>query len=125
MTDGRPLFDPQVIRNLADNLGNNSLASRFLNDYLDLLPRRKTRIINALHAEDPDAAMDAILSLKIASAMVGAHDAEDKCRALQSLIANGQLNTARREATALGTSLDTLIIDAPHILASLQPHLAG
>lgn len=125
MTEGRPLFDPQVIRNLADNLGNNSLASRFLNDYLDLLPRRKTRIINALHAEDPDTAMDAILSLKIASAMVGAHDAEDKCRALQSLVANGQLNTARREATALGTSLDTLIIDAPHILASLHPYLAG
>ena len=78
MTEGRVLFDPQVIRTPAGNLGSNGLASRFLNDYLDLLPRRKRRIINALRDDDPEAAMDAILSLKITSAMVGARDAEVK-----------------------------------------------
>lgn len=125
MTEGRVLFDPQVIRTLAGNLGSNGLASRFLNDYLDLLPRRKRRIINALRDDDPEAAMDAILSLKITSAMVGARDAEEWCHVLQSLVTNGHLKAARLEATALGTSIESLVTEASEILSSMHPHLDG
>ncbi|GIU58059.1 Hpt domain-containing protein [Arthrobacter sp. NicSoilC12] len=110
------LFDPQIIHTLAANLGNKALAYRFLSDYLDLLPRRKSRIIDALGDRDPEVAMDAILSLKITSAMVGAHDAENRCRILQSLVTQGNLETAALEATALGNSIDALAADAQQIL---------
>ena len=125
MTEGRALFDPQVIHTLARNLGNNALALRFLSDYLTLLPRRKSRIIKAIRDDDPEAAMDAILSLKIASSMVGAHDAEDRSLVLQSLVTNGHLEQSRPEATALGAAIDALVIEGPGILAALQPHLSA
>ncbi|MGN8133057.1 Hpt domain-containing protein [Paenarthrobacter sp. 22069] len=125
MTEGRALFDPQVIHTLALNLGNKALAFRFLSDYLTLLPRRKIRIIDAIRDDDPEAAMDAILSLKIASSMVGAHDAEDRSLVLQSLVAKGHLEQSRPEATALGAAIDALVIEGPGILAALQPHLSG
>lgn len=35
-----------MIRTLAGNLGSSGLAFGFLHDYLDLLQRRKSRIIN-------------------------------------------------------------------------------
>lgn len=123
MTEAPVLFDPHVIRTLASTVGNKDLALRFLTDYFDLLPRRKHRIINALQDNDPEAAMDAILSLKIASAMVGAHDAEDRCGHLQAHITAGNLPAAGHEAHALATSLDTLLADAPRILSSLRPCL--
>ena len=125
MTEGRALFDPQVIHTLARNLGNNALALRFLSDYLALLPRRKIRIIDAIRDDDPETAMDAILSLKIASSMVGAHDAEDRSLVLQSLVAKGHLEQSRPEATALGAAIDALVIEGPGILDALQPHLSA
>jgi hypothetical protein len=125
MTKRRAPFDPQVIYALAIEVGAEDLAFGFLTDYFDLLPRRRDRIINALRDTDPEAAMDAILSLKIASAMVGALDAEDGCLILQSLVSRGDLASAGAEASALGSSIDTLVSDAPSILASLQQHLAG
>lgn len=57
--------------------------------------------------------------------MVGARDAEERCRVLQSLVIKGHLNAASLEATALGSSLDMPVTKAPHILATLQPHLPG
>lgn len=117
------MFDPRVIVTLADNLGNKGLAFRFLSDYFDLLPRRMQRIIHALHDDDPEAAMDAILSLKIASAMVGAHDAEVRSRALQSLVAIGRLESACQEANALGAAVDILVTASSRILSSLRPQM--
>jgi hypothetical protein len=125
VSERRALFDPQVIHALANEVGNEDLAFGFLSDYFDLLPRRRDRIINAIKDNDPEAAMDAILSLKIASAMVGAYDAEDRCRVLQSMVATGHLESAGPEATALGTSIDTLVSDASKILALFPPHLPG
>jgi hypothetical protein len=125
MTEGRALFDPQAIHTLARNLGNNALALRFLSDYLALLPRRKIRIIDAIRDDDPETAMDAILSLKIASSMVGAHDAEDRSLVLQSLVAKGHLEQSRPEAMALGAAIDALVIEGPGILDALQPHLSA
>lgn len=112
------LFDAEVIHTLAGNLGNKALAYRFLSDYLDLLPRRKSRIIDALGDQDPEAAMDAILSLKITSAMVGAHDTEDRCRILQSLVIRGNLTTAALEAAALGSTIEALAADGRRFLTS-------
>lgn len=89
MTEGSVLFDPLVIRRLASDIGNEDLAFGFLSDYFELLPTRKDRIINAVRDNDPEAAMDAILSLKITSAMVGAKDAEGRCQVLQALVAGG------------------------------------
>ena len=123
MREGQAPFDPQVIQTLAGNLGNKTLAIRFLSDYLDLLPKRKTRIIGTLREDDQEAAMDAVLSLKITSAMVGAHNVEDRCQVLQSLITQEDFEAARLQATALGTSIDALVSESPQILASFQ-HLA-
>lgn len=125
MTERLALFDPEVILTLAGNLGSSGLAFGFLGDYLELLPSRKHRIINALRDEDPEAAMDAILSLKITSAMVGAHDAEDRCRVLQVLVTSGHLQSARLEATALGVAIDTLFTESSKILSSMFAHLDG
>lgn len=124
MAEGQTLFDPEVVKALASNLGNKALAWCFLGDYSNLLPERRQRIIHAIHAhDDEEAAMDAILSLKITSAMVGAHDAEDRCKLLQSLVAGGNLECAGPQAVALDISVETLIAQLPRILDDLKPHL--
>lgn len=57
---------------LCQHLGDPAIACRFINRYTALLDERIDRLDRALVAQDPDAWMDCLLSLKTSSVMAGA-----------------------------------------------------
>lgn len=68
-----PLVDPAVLARLSDELQPGSgICEVFVNDYIALLPLRLDRLHRAVESLDLKAAMDAVLSLKTSSLMVGA-----------------------------------------------------
>jgi hypothetical protein len=62
---------PTVLADLADELGADA-ATRFVHAFADLWPVRRLRIHAAICAQDPAAAMDAVLSLRSGASMAGA-----------------------------------------------------
>lgn len=68
------VFDPAALAGLTGHPGDDELARVLVEHYLRLLPQRLRRVSAALEAEDPDAAMDAVLSLKVSSWTLGAHE---------------------------------------------------
>ena len=67
------LVDPTVLAGLQAELGGDrSIVTRFVRNYIDLLPWRVDRLHHALNNLDMEDAMDAVLSLKTSSHMVGA-----------------------------------------------------
>lgn len=95
-----PLLSLGPIRNIA-NETDADIALRFLGDYLQMLPHRLQRIMQGLHQGDIEASMDAILSLRIASAMAGALDIETYCRRIEALIRAKQFDLAIAQAKPL------------------------
>lgn len=68
-----PLVDPAVLARLRDELQPGSgICEVFVNNYIALLPLRLDRLHRAVESMDTEAAMDAVLSLKTSSLMVGA-----------------------------------------------------
>ncbi|MDP9694394.1 UNVERIFIED_ORG: hypothetical protein J2X79_001949 [Arthrobacter globiformis] len=86
----RPALDPATFAILAEHVGNPA-AESFLATYLDMLPGRLERIVQALETRDAEEAMDAVMSLKVTSAMAGARHLEHECAQL--------LASVQREAT--------------------------
>jgi HPt (histidine-containing phosphotransfer) domain-containing protein len=80
-----PAYDPLQLMVLADQAGETA-AQRFLDEYLGLLPERQERILRGLAVGDLVAAMDAVLSLKVTSSMVGAVRLSLYCGHLQDLL---------------------------------------
>lgn len=68
-----PIVDARVLRRLRAELGTDGAYSvTFVDNFLRELPGRLTRLRMALSDADRHAAMDAVLSLKTSSRMVGA-----------------------------------------------------
>lgn len=66
-----PIVDHAVLAELRAEL-DAGIYHGFITDYIGLLPRRLTRLEQAVQSMDGDAATDAIISLKTSSLMVGA-----------------------------------------------------
>jgi HPt (histidine-containing phosphotransfer) domain-containing protein len=66
-----PLVDKAVLQELEEQLDGPVVALRFARDYTDMWEQRFRRLAAALARQDRAAAMDAVISLKISSAMVG------------------------------------------------------
>ncbi|MEV4952549.1 Hpt domain-containing protein [Paenarthrobacter nitroguajacolicus] len=67
------LVDPTVLTELQAELGGDqAIISTFIRNYAELLPWRVERLHHALEKLDIEDAMDAVLSLKTSSHMVGA-----------------------------------------------------
>ena len=70
---GRPLIDPFMLDRLRVELdGDEGYCSVFVGNFIDCLPLRIGKLRLALTTGDLDGAVDAILSLKTSSQMVGA-----------------------------------------------------
>jgi chemotaxis protein histidine kinase CheA len=68
-----PYVDPAVLQSLRCELEPDAeYCAVFVNSYIQQLPRRLHRLRHAVEAMDLDAAMDAVLSVKTSSMMVGA-----------------------------------------------------
>nr|WP_256871515.1 Hpt domain-containing protein [Paenarthrobacter nitroguajacolicus] len=67
------MVDPTVLTELQAELGGDqAIISTFIRNYAELLPWRVERLHHALEKLDIEDAMDAVLSLKTSSHMVGA-----------------------------------------------------
>lgn len=66
-----PIVDQAILERLREDV-NPEVYEGFIRDYLRLLPRRLDRLGQAVQSMDYEAAMDAVLSLKTSSLMVGA-----------------------------------------------------
>ncbi|MDF2052516.1 Hpt domain-containing protein [Arthrobacter sp. Cr_A7] len=66
-----PLVDAAILDELEDELDGSGLAQRFARDYAAMWDQRYARLAAAVDNRDGDAALDAVISLKITSAMVG------------------------------------------------------
>lgn len=88
-----PVLDAAPLLDLADHADARA-AQRFLAEYLDLLPSRVSKVVGCLSSSDVKASRDAVVSLKVSSAMAGAVRMERYCRELDVKLAAGQLPDA-------------------------------
>lgn len=82
-----PLVDPSALRELGSELDSPAVAKGFARDFTNMWDRRYQSLATSLASGDEAAALDAVLSLKTSSAMVGgvrltelARDLEDAIR---------------------------------------------
>ncbi|HEU4666841.1 MAG TPA: hypothetical protein VFS79_04190 [Arthrobacter sp.] len=79
------VLDDRRLRKLAEDI-TCAVAEQFATDYGGMLPHRILRIREAIRAGDREAALDAVLSLKTSSALIGALTMELICVHLQHAI---------------------------------------
>jgi len=86
-----PLLDTSVLENLAEQLGQPVVAWDFANDYASMWGPRQHRLIASLGREDRAAALDAVISLKVSSTMVGALRLAYLAERLEAAVREGDL----------------------------------
>jgi HPt (histidine-containing phosphotransfer) domain-containing protein len=95
------LLDPSVLDILGDEIGCRSDTQDFLRTYLEMLPNRLKRIASAVENQNCESALDAVLSLKVTSTMVGALRTEQRCRDLELELRGGCWERAADIASGL------------------------
>lgn len=98
------VFDSAAVSCLTGDPRDDVLAVDFVTRYRRLLPQRVVRIQEAYARDDLDETLDAVLSLKVSSATVGAHE-------LGELSAQIELHV-RSDRTALAGPVVALLPDA-------------
>ncbi|MDQ0032174.1 signal peptidase I [Arthrobacter bambusae] len=78
-----PAFDRRPLKRLAREMNSKEAAEKFAAAYARMLPQRVDKISQALYTGNSDLAMDAVLSLKTSSSMVGALRMEQHCVRLE------------------------------------------
>ena len=92
--DRTPLVDPDVIHDLEDQLDSPAAARAFVRDYVAVWDERDSRISSSIARRNQAASLDAVLSLKITSTMVGATQLVTLATALEGLLRDGRLEEA-------------------------------
>lgn len=86
-----PVLDLSVLRELEEELGGSGVAHNFARDYISIWEKRLRYLERSVEDNDPDAAMDAALSLKNSALMVGATRLAKLAIEVQRLVKNGDL----------------------------------
>jgi hypothetical protein len=90
-----PLVDLAVLQDLEEQLAHPAVAQKFARDYATLWSQRHQKLAAALDRQDVAAALDAIISMKIASAMVGGLRLSRLAEQLEEFIRRGDLEHGR------------------------------
>ncbi|MCU1565654.1 MAG: Hpt protein [Pseudarthrobacter sp.] len=90
-----PLVDAAVLEELEDELAGSGLGQRFARDYAAMWDQRCARLAAAVHNQDMDSALDAAISLKISSAMVGGVRLAKLAELLETLIRQGEFGQGK------------------------------
>ncbi|ASN22648.1 hypothetical protein CGK93_22390 [Arthrobacter sp. YN] len=122
-TPSESVLDSCKLQALAEELDDSAPAIRFLSTYLSMLPGRILRISTGLCLHDADASMDAVLSLRISSAMVGAVETENQCRAIEAMIREHHFDSAVLALPALQNSTDRCSAAGPQLLVKAHESL--
>lgn len=88
------VIDRHIFEQLGSELASPDAARRIAALYLDLLDGRIGRLVGACEAHDEAAAMDAALSLKVSSAMVGAVAMRDLAAQVEVCLLGGGCDSA-------------------------------
>jgi hypothetical protein len=86
-----PLVDLAVLQDLEEQLAHPAVAQKFARDYATLWTQRHQKLATALDRQDVAAALDAVISMKIASAMVGGLRLARLAERLEEFIRKGDL----------------------------------
>ena len=84
-----PLVDASILEDLEEELNGSELAIRFARDYAAMWDQRCSRLALAVQNQDRASALDAIISLRITSAMVGGVRLARLAELLETLIRQG------------------------------------
>jgi len=87
-----PLVDLAVLQDLEEQLAHPAVAQNFARDYATLWTQRYQKLAAALDRQDVPAALDAVISMKIASAMVGGLRLSRLAEQLEEFIRSGDLD---------------------------------
>ncbi|MFF1831260.1 Hpt domain-containing protein [Paenarthrobacter sp. NPDC058040] len=118
-----PSLEVRTLRALAEELGDSKPVLRLLSTYLTMLPSRILRISRGLVENDADASMEAVLSLKISSAMVGARETENQCRAMEHMIREDHIDYAVQALPALQQYTERCVAARPQLLGRARETL--
>ncbi|PRZ44434.1 cellulose synthase/poly-beta-1,6-N-acetylglucosamine synthase-like glycosyltransferase [Antricoccus suffuscus] len=100
--DSLALVNRSVIEELAGELDErNDLALEFVSGFAIMWPTRLARIREAVGAEHFEASRDAIGSIKVSSAMIGAERLEYAAARIGNLIVEDEFDACRRELSRL------------------------
>ena len=91
-----PLVDAGVLEDLEEELNGSELAVRFARDYAAMWDKRYSRLAAAVERQDGAAALDAIISLKITSAMVGGLRLARLAETLEKVIRQGDFDRSQK-----------------------------
>lgn len=102
MTLARPQsFDVTALHRLAHEVGDNSFPHVFTLKYRQLLGARLARIGGALQSSDLAGALDATLSLKVSSTIVGTRELAALALTIETDLRGHDLAAARLSAAGL------------------------
>jgi HPt (histidine-containing phosphotransfer) domain-containing protein len=113
-----PLVDAAVLEELEDELAGSGLAQRFARDYAAMRDQRYSRLAAAVDNQDSDSALDAVISLKITSAMVGGLRLAKLAELLEAVIRLGDFGQGQvlMERVALDGGQTVSELQATYIL---------
>ena len=103
---GAPVFDPGAVTALTGDAGDPAFANVFVGKFRSLLPQRVKRIAMTLCSDDLDEALDAVLSLKVSSCLIGAGELCLIGRTLEAHLRHLDLAKARLVAVDLTAAAD-------------------
>lgn len=86
-----PLVDLAVLLDLEEQLDNPAVAREFARDYAAMWGHRYRSLAAAVDSQERAAALDAVISLKVASAMVGGLRLARLAEELEVVIRRGDL----------------------------------
>lgn len=127
-------FDHTSVARLADDAGSRRFALHVVGTYERMLPHRVERIVAATTSGDQEAAMDAALSLKVSSHLVGATHLAELAIGVEQCLRSHDLAGARAvagklpaAATSTTMALASFLEDAAHdpSCLDLTQELAG
>ena len=94
--------DAEVLRDLEEQLAGPWILQRFIHDYVSLWQRRHETLADAIERQDTEAALDAAISLKVSSSMVGATSLARLAQKLQETIQAGNFPAGEELLSAVG-----------------------
>ncbi|MHA7277408.1 Hpt domain-containing protein [Arthrobacter sp. Hz1] len=89
-----PLVDQNTLRALGDQLENPSAVTSFVADFIHVWDERYVKLADTVRRRDRDAALEAVLSVRTTSTMVGAARLASLAASLEELIRLDDLDEA-------------------------------
>lgn len=102
------IFHPGALLDIADHMDGPTVPRQYALTFLEMLQTRINRILATIGNNDAMDAMDAVLSLKVSSHMVGALSMESICAGLERNILNNDMAAAAHNARVLPDTIDIL-----------------